>query len=120
MEKETIGKCPICSNKITITKLHCEYCDTTIEGSFYLCKFCQLNSEEKNFLEIFIKNKGNLKEIEKEMGLSYPTIRNKLENIIESLGYKDESKSNKKDIASKLSSGEITTMEAIDLLKKDK
>lgn len=120
MKKEAIGRCPVCDHGMDITKLHCDYCDTTIEGKFSLCKFCKLKDEEKFFVEVFIKNRGNIKEIEKELGISYPTVRNKLENVIEALGYnaKYTPKVDKKSILNKLSSGEITAEEAVKMLKE--
>lgn len=122
MKKEAIGKCPVCNHDMNITRLHCDYCETTIEGKFTLCKFCKLSAEQKLFVEIFIKNRGNIKEIEKELGISYPTVRNKLENVIESLGYnaKYTPKVDKKEVLAKLSAGEITAEEAVKLLKEDK
>lgn len=120
MKKEAIGRCPVCDHGIDISKLHCNHCNTTIEGQFTLCKFCKLKDEEKFFIEVFIKNRGNIKEIEKELGISYPTVRNKLESVIESLGYnpKYSPKTDKKTILNKLSSGEISAEEAVKLLKK--
>jgi len=121
MKKEVIGRCPVCNHEMNVTKVHCDYCDTTIEGSFSLCKFCKLTDEQKNFVEVFIKNRGNIKEIEKELGISYPTVRNKLESVIEALGYnaKYAPKVDKKEVLSKLSSGEITAEEAVQLLKEE-
>ncbi|SHH51899.1 hypothetical protein SAMN02745135_01058 [Caloranaerobacter azorensis DSM 13643] len=120
MKKEVIGRCPVCNNELDVTRLHCNYCNTTIEGKFSLCKFCKLNDEQKYFVEVFIKNRGNIKEIEKELGISYPTVRNKLENVIEALGYspKYTPKIDKKEILTKLSTGEITAEEAVKLLKE--
>lgn len=117
MKKNSIGKCPICSEQITIKSLHCEYCETTIEGNFYVCKFCELDSKQKKFIEIFIKSRGNLKELEKELGVSYPTIRNKLEEISNILCGDLKETINKEEILSKLSSGKINSIEAVDLIE---
>lgn len=120
MKNEVIGKCPVCNHELEVTRLDCNYCGTTIEGHFDLCKFCKLSDEQKNFIEVFVKNRGNIKEIEKELGISYPTVRNKLENVIEALGYNPKyptNNVNKKEILEKLSAGEITSEEAIKLLK---
>ena len=98
----------------------CNYCNTTIEGSFTLCKFCRLGDEQKKFAEIFIKNRGNIKEIEKELGISYPTVRNKLEDVIQALGYSPKVTTvniDKKAILEKLKNGEISPEEAVKLLK---
>ncbi len=120
MKKEAIGRCPVCGHGMEINKLHCNYCDTSIEGKFSLCKFCKLKDEQKFFVEVFIKNRGNIKEIEKELGISYPTVRNKLEDVIEALGYnaKYSPKIDKKSILNKLSSGEISAEEAVKMLKE--
>ncbi len=121
MKKEAIGRCPVCKHEMDVTRLHCSYCETTIEGKFTLCKFCRLTEDQKNFVEVFIKNRGNIKEIEKELGISYPTVRSKLENVIEALGYsvKHEPRVDKKEVLAKLSAGEITAEEAVKLLKEE-
>lgn len=120
MKKEVLGKCPVCGEELFVSKLSCHNCHTHIEGDFSLCKFCKLTDEQKNFVEIFIKSRGNIKEIEKEMGISYPTVRGKLENVIESLGYSPkytEPKIDKKEILRKLDNGEITSEEALKMLQ---
>ncbi|HHW47024.1 MAG TPA: DUF2089 domain-containing protein, partial [Clostridiaceae bacterium] len=95
---------------------------TTIEGHFQLCKFCKLTSEQKKFVDAFIKCRGNIKEVEKELGISYPTVKNKLEDVAAALGYKrqpeSEEPSKKKQILDKLNSGEISVDEAIELLSE--
>lgn len=117
MKKEALAKCPICSEQVTVTNLHCEYCDTKIEGSFYMCNFCELDSNQKKFLEAFIQCRGNLKEVEKKTGFSYHTVRNKVDDIISTLkGDFKKKVIDKEEIISKISSGEITHMDAVDLL----
>lgn len=61
MKREMLGKCPVCGEELTISKLSCYNCHTAIEGNFTSCKFCKLTDEQKNFVEIFIKNRGNIK-----------------------------------------------------------
>ena len=120
MKREVLGRCPVCEGELHVTKLSCHNCHTSIEGEFSLCKICKLNDDQKNFVEIFIKSRGNIKEIEKEMGISYPTVRGKLENVIEALGYSPkytEPEIDKKEVLAKLNSGEITSEEAIKLLQ---
>lgn len=120
MKREVLGKCPVCGDELSVTTLSCHTCHTHIEGDFSLCKFCKLNDEQKNFVELFLKNRGNIKEIEKELGISYPTVRGKLENVIEALGYStkpEEIKVDKKEILRRLDNGEITTEEALKLLQ---
>lgn len=119
MKKEVIGKCPVCQSELKVTEITCKKCKTKISGEFDLCKFCKLDTEQKYFAEIFIKNRGNIKEIEKELGVSYPTVRRLLDEVISSLGYKPQSgvtSVNKSEILEKLSKGEITSNEALKIL----
>ena len=81
MAREVLGKCPVCGSDTEITKISCNSCGTKIEGQFQLCKFCRLTAEQKTFLDAFIKCRGNIKEVEKELGISYPTVKNKLDDV---------------------------------------
>lgn len=106
-----------------MSKLSCNNCHTSLEGSFELSKFDYLTVEQKHFAEIFIKNRGNIKEIEKELGISYPTVRKNLDSIIVSLGYslsneEEIDSGNRKEILEKLNKGEITADQAVELLNK--
>lgn len=121
MAREILGRCPVCGNDTEVTRLSCNSCGTKIEGQFQPCKFCRLTAEQKNFLDAFIKCRGNIKEVEKELGISYPTVKNKLDDVAATLGYKSEpaveDTEKKKDVLDKLDSGEISVEEALDLLK---
>ena len=120
LKKEVLGQCPVCNHHLKVTELACEHCNTIIKSEFDLCKFCKLSKEQKLFIEVFIKNRGNIKEIEKELGISYPTVRNKLDEVIESMGYKIENKItvNTKEIIDRLSKGEISKDEALKKLNE--
>lgn len=85
---KTPSKCPVCEDLLLISKLSCKNCSTKIEGNFIGCKFCQLPPEQLDFLEVFIQCRGNIKDMEKVLSISYPTVRSKLDNLIETLGYK--------------------------------
>ena len=82
-------KCCICGEKLTISRLSCEHCGTAMEGRFTGCRFCSLSPEEELFLLTFIKNRGSIKDVERELGISYPTVRAALDNLIASLGLSD-------------------------------
>lgn len=82
-----LSRCPVCSNKLKAIRLRCNSCNTVIDNEFELSKFDYLNSEQLYFIETFIRCRGSIKEVEKEMGISYPTVRAKLGEVIESLGY---------------------------------
>ena len=120
MKKIVLGRCPVCQSKLKVVRLQCGQCKTGIDGEFELDKFSYLTEEQKMFVEIFIKNRGNIKEIEKDLGISYPTVRRNLDQVIEALGYSvkpSEDEINKKDILEKLSVGEITPEEALKKLR---
>lgn len=120
MKRDILGKCPICDGTIEVTEFKCCSCGSTVSGRFKLNKFCQLPIDQLEFADIFIKNRGNIKEIERELGISYPTVKGKLDSLIESLGYKNQVANNpnkNKDILERLDRGEISSEEAIELLK---
>ncbi len=83
-------KCCVCGEKLIVSRLSCDCCGTTMEGRFEGCPFCSLSPEETRFLLIFLKNRGSIKDVEREMGISYPTVRAALDNLIESLGLNDK------------------------------
>ncbi|RMF40178.1 MAG: DUF2089 domain-containing protein, partial [Anaerolineae bacterium] len=82
-------QCPLCGGEIIVTRLQCRACETTLEGRFTPPPhpFGDLKEEQLHFLEVFIRNEGKLKRMEGEMNLSYPTLRNRLHEIIRALGY---------------------------------
>jgi hypothetical protein len=123
--REALGRCPVCDEVLDVTRLTCRNCETVIEGRFNTCKFCQLTAEQKSFVEVFIKNRGNIKEVEKELGISYPTVRNRLDTVIGALGYAvddseddaEEAAARRKEIIESLAKGEINADDAVRQLK---
>lgn len=115
-----LTNCPVCSRALKITKLQCTHCQTTVENEFEVSRLAALGREQLHFIEIFLKCRGNIKEVEKELGISYPTVRGKLDEIISDLGYSSQKKPevDKKKIVSLLEKGEITAEKAIQLLKE--
>jgi hypothetical protein len=112
-------KCPVCSSKLKVTRLKCDECNTLVENKFELSKFDYLNSEQLYFIEVFLKSRGNIKDVEKELGISYPTVRAKLDEVIIALGYnvvKQKPSVDKKDVIDMLEKGEITADEALIML----
>lgn len=115
-----LSRCPVCSNKLKAIRLRCSSCNTVIENEFKLSKFDYLNSEQLYFIETFIRCRGSIKEVERELGISYPTVRAKLDEVIESLGYsvkETKVKQENKDILDALENGDISVDEAISKLK---
>ncbi len=118
MPKKIIGKCPVCDGEMKVTELECTNCHTQVSGQFELGRFSRLNQTQLEFIEVFIKLRGNIKEVEEEMGISYPTVRKKLDEVIESLGYRpeespdDETVKKRKEVLNALEEGEIGVKEA--------
>lgn len=118
------GRCPVCESAMDVARLQCPDCGTSVEGRFQLCKFCSLPREQQQFIEVFIKCRGNIREVERELGISYPTVRGRLDQVIGALGYKveavaeEERGARRKEVLDSLSRGEITADEAVKLLKQ--
>ncbi len=129
MKYKAPGICPVCGEKLSITKLSCPQCSSAIEGDFQPCEFCRLKAEDLDFVKVFIKCRGNIKDVEKELGISYPTVRGKLDTVIKNLGFgfdvpdketvreNEGIKAARSDILEQLSSGAITPKEATEKLK---
>jgi hypothetical protein len=120
-----IGTCPVCGETLTVTRLYCRTCDTTVEGHFTLGRFYQLSPEQMAFVETFIRCEGKLTRVQEELGMSYPTVRSRLNELIRALGYEvSESKpevspEERRSILEQLASGEISSQEAVQLLQGD-
>ena len=118
------GKCPICGQDLTVTRLHCRSCDSALEGHFELGRFNQLDPEQLRFVETFIRCEGKLNKVQEEVKLSYPTVRSRLLDVIRALGYEVQeepgmSPEQRKVILDDLAQGKISSEEAIRLLQGD-
>jgi hypothetical protein len=89
MVHDVIATCPVCSGELTITRLHCRSCGTALEGEFGVGRFGRLDREQMRLLESFLRSRGNLKEMERELGISYPTVRGRVEGLVRALGLTD-------------------------------
>jgi hypothetical protein len=119
------GDCPVCGGELLTTSLQCRECDTVINGRFLGGTFSRLSEEQLAFVELFVRNEGKITRMEADMGLSYPTIRNRLLEVIRTLGYEpgeDEfaglSDEERKQILDDLDRGTITYEEALRLIQE--
>ena len=87
MSYKVLTSCPVCQGDLHIKELECDHCGTEYKGDFEICDICKLPQDQIDFIKIFIKNQGNIKEVEKDLNISYPTVKNKLNQIIRSLGF---------------------------------
>lgn len=89
IEHEVIATCPVCDHRLEVTRLHCAECDTTLEGRFAVGRFGRLSREQLALLETFVRARGNLRDMERELGISYPTVRSRLDALVRALGLDD-------------------------------
>ncbi len=117
---KVITKCPVCTKEMKIMKLKCNHCNTIIENEFSISKFDRLSKEQLNFVEVFLACRGNIKDVEKQLGISYPTVRGKLDEInhYQGLSIKKYKRKQNVKIIDMLENKEISSEEAINLLKK--
>ena len=115
--------CPSCASPLVVTQLTCTSCGTGVVGKFELSPFFRLSNESLKFLEVFVRNRGNVKEMERETGESYWTIRRQLDEVIQEMGIEEEPKpsdlsTSRQEILARLSRGEINVQEATQLLSQ--
>ncbi len=113
-----INKCPNCGDQMVITSYRCNNCYTEVHGEFEVDSFSRLDKEDKEFIELFLQKRGSIKDVGEEIGISYPTVRNRIDKIVAKLGGKVDKKSHRIDILNMLDNGEITTEKAKELLEE--
>ena len=114
-------KCPSCSSPLVVTQLSCTKCETNVVGLYEINPFLRLSNESLRFLDVFIRNRGNVKEMERTTSESYWVIRRRLDEVITELGYElepgeDDLSARRQEILSQLGKGEIDVKEATRLL----
>lgn len=122
MRRQMPASCPVCSGPYEITRCTCTQCGSELSGHFTGCDFCGLTDEEARFVLTFLKCRGSIKEVEKELGISYPTVKSRLEAVISRLGLtatpsSEELKEQRLQTLDRLSRGEITPDQAAEILK---
>jgi hypothetical protein len=135
MARDVISTCPICSSELFVTRLQCRGCGTAIEGDFSVGRFGRLSREQLALLESFLRARGNLKELERELKLSYPTVRARIDALVRALGLADGSfvddgsddasgqggmSGLRRDVLERLARHEITADEAAALIRSRK
>ena len=125
MANPVIGRCPICSESLRVVRLECQACGTRLEGDFTLGRFHALGAEQLKFLGTFIRARGNFKDVERELGISYPTVRSRLDAVIRALGFPsqaepDRDAERRKEILRELAEGKIAPDDAATLLEADR
>jgi len=86
MSHDVISTCPVCAGQLSVTRLFCRECGTALEGEFSVGRFARITREQTALLESFLRSRGNLREMERELGISYPTVRARVEALVQALG----------------------------------
>ena len=133
MEKKNFhapAQCPVCGERMLVTKLRCSHCGTELSGEFAPCRFCRLEEKHLQFVETFLRCRGSIKEVERALGVSYPTVKNMLDAALTALGLDEKpelralrEKEERAEILQRLSDGEIdvdTAIEELHQLKGEK
>lgn len=123
---QLIGECPVCQKELTVTRLNCSHCHTAIEGHFSAGRIAQLNPEQMNFVELFIKCEGKLNRVGQELNQTYPSVRGKLDDVIKAMGFTPTPESDididfeekRKELLAQVAAGKISAAEAMKILKQ--
>ena len=117
-------RCPVCSSELQVSRLQCSSCDTSIEGRFTNGPFAHLTTDHLDFILTFVRNEGKINRMEQDLGLSYPTIRNRLHEVIRALGFEpgkddfvDISAEKRNEVLEELEAGKISADEAMRILR---
>ena len=122
--RKIIEHCPSCGGELIVTRMECQQCDTRLEGTFRTTVFDRLSPESLAFVELFVRLKGNTKQMERELDVPYSTVRSRLDDVVRELGPAQgvstarstdtrSGGSRRGEILDRLDRGEITSEEAI-------
>ncbi len=109
--------CPVCGERLALTRLSCPDCETELSGVFEACEFCTLDTGDREVLRVFLRSRGNMKDLERHLGVSYPTARARFDKLLQRIGVEPvDAPSDPLRVLEALSRGEIDVTEAIDRL----
>ena len=136
MPHDVIATCPVCAGELAVTRLRCGGCGTTIEGEFGVGRFARLTRDQAALLESFLRSRGNLRDMERELGISYPTVRARVEALVRALGFgprdeadgaaataataaaaADEIQAGRRDVLERLARHELSAEEAAEAIR---
>jgi hypothetical protein len=119
-EHRAPSDCPVCGDRLAVTRLGCGSCGTELAGVFESCEFCALSPSETEMLRVFLGSRGNLREVERHLGVSYPTARLRFAALLTKLGLGDQAAPEpvltRDQILAEVASGAVTPAEAQELL----
>ncbi|GIV96965.1 MAG: Fis family transcriptional regulator [Herpetosiphonaceae bacterium] len=116
-----LTSCPVCAGELTATRLQCTTCGTALEGQFALGRLGRLNRDQLRFVELLVKNRGNINQVANDLNVSYTTARTRMDEIVAALGYTPQSEEpgpDRREVLRRLEAGEINAEEALKLLRR--
>lgn len=114
-----VVRCPSCEEALVATKLSCRACGTSLDGQFEIPALLQLSPQDLSFVSAFVRSSGSLKAMAQQLGISYPTVRNRLDEIVRQLEALEAGTAKKKhEILDALEAGKLTAKDAAEQLKK--
>lgn len=114
--RRVLDHCPSCAGTLAVTGLSCMNCGTSVQGRFSLDSFSRLSADQSAFLALFVGRRGNLSEVQSALGISYPTARNKLEEIIRAMQTQEQGAAPdgaREAILRRVAAGELSAEEAL-------
>jgi len=114
--------CPVCNERLALTRLTCPACDTELSGGFATCEFCVLSNEDRETLRVFLASRGNMKELERHLGVSYPTARARFDALLGKIGIDrpvGAAAPTRVELMEQVARGEIDTEEALRRLESN-
>ncbi len=117
-----LDRCPACGGKLSVQRLHCANCRMGMEGDFVLPRLAQLSREHQAFIEVFVHCGGSITEVEKALGISYPTVRKRLDEVVAALEGLPEASPRRRqqEVLDQIESGKLSAREGAALLRKFK
>lgn len=117
------ASCPVCSTRLAVTRLSCPSCETELSGAFASCEFCVLSDDDRDVLRVFLASRGNMKELERHLGVSYPTARARFDGLLTKLGIERAPappSADRVELMEQVARGEIDIDEALKRLESTK
>jgi hypothetical protein len=116
------SNCPVCNERLALTRLSCPACDTELSGAFATCEFCVLSNEDRDVLRVFLASRGNMKELERHLGVSYPTARARFDALLAKIGIDRPAPAatptGRVELMEQVARGEMTVDEALSRLEE--
>lgn len=106
----------MCGSGLLLTRLSCPDCRTELSGTFEPCAFCSIDTDEREMLLVFLRSRGNMKELERHLGVSYPTARARFDRLLVKLGLETTPGPDRLDVLASLARGDIDVTDALEQL----